>query len=199
MDISMRLIRRNLSFLRNVPLAAPDAILGLNTAFKADTNPYKVNLGVGAYRSNEGKPYVLESVRKAEQIILNSSLDHEYSSIDGDTDFLKLALVFAYGRDCEALKSKQIAAVQTLSGTGACRVFAEFIARFAPSKNIYLPDPTWGNHHAIMKAGGLTLFKYRYYNSRDKSFDFHGLKEDVLKAPNQSSFLLHSCAHNPTG
>lgn len=45
-------------------LGPPDAILGVTEAFKRDTNPNKMNLGVGAYRDDNGKPYVLNSVQK---------------------------------------------------------------------------------------------------------------------------------------
>lgn len=50
-----------------IPLAPPDAIFGLNIAFRADPDPRKVNLGVGAYRTEEGAPWVLNTVRKARQ------------------------------------------------------------------------------------------------------------------------------------
>ena len=52
------------SWWSQVELCPPDAILGITEAYKKDTNPKKINLGVGAYRDDAGKPYVLPSVRK---------------------------------------------------------------------------------------------------------------------------------------
>lgn len=181
-------------------MAPADPILGLNIAYKADQSPNKVNLGVGAYRGDDGQPHVLESVRRAEELIFKERLDHEYSDIGGSQDFIQKALVFAYGQDSPALASKRIAAVQTLSGTGACRVTADFISKFRPQQcALYLPSPTWGNHLSIVTAARLLPLRYRYYNQDTKTFDFEGLKIDILSAPSQSAFLLHSCAHNPTG
>ena len=194
---SVWLVRR--SFWAAVPLAPPDSILGLNIAFKNDSDPSKVNLGVGAYRSEEGKPYVLDSVRVAEKLILGQQLDHEYADIAGNQDFLGKGTLFAYGKDSEPLLSGRVAAVQTLSGTGACRIAGEFLERFAGSKDIYLPDPTWGNHVPVMRTSGLNPLRYRYYNPETKDFDFRGFLDDVTRAPPRSTFLLHSCAHNPTG
>jgi aspartate aminotransferase len=172
--------------------------LGLTTAFRQDAHKLKVGLGVGAYRDDDGMPFVLASVREAELVILNQRSDHEYADISGNPLFLQHALGFVYGKDSEILTSKRVAAVQTLSGTGACRIAAEFLSRFTGTE-IYLPDPTWGNHVSIMKAGGLNVKTYRYYNKLTQSFDFEGLMDDVANAPTQSIFLFHSCAHNPTG
>lgn len=52
------------SWWSGVEMGPPDAILGVTEAFKRDTNPKKINLGVGAYRDDNGKPFVLPSVRK---------------------------------------------------------------------------------------------------------------------------------------
>lgn len=94
----------------------------------------------------------------------------------------------------------KVAAVQTLSGTGALRVGASFLQRFYPhSKTVYLPNLTWGNHIPIMKDSGLSTATYRYFDSATKGLDFNGMKEDLSMAPNNSIILLHACAHNPTG
>lgn len=92
-----------------------------------------------------------------------------------------------------------MAGIQTLSGTGGLRVFGEFLAKFHPIKAIHLPDPTWGNHIPIMQNSGLKVNTYRYYDKKMQRLDFDGFCEDVEKAPNNSCFLLHACAHNPTG
>lgn len=125
-------------------MAKPDAILGIAQAYQQCTNPNKVNVCVGAYRDENGKPWVLPSVRKAERIIWEDETQNkEYLPIDGDRDFVKVAMRFAYGPD---MPLGHIAGVQTLSGTGACRVGGSFLATFWPNHPIYCPNPTWGNH-----------------------------------------------------
>ena len=191
---------RSSSHWAQIPLAPPDKILGLNEAFKADISKTKVNLGVGAYRDDNGKPFVLKSVREAEKRIAVKNVDHEYAGIAGVQQFIDLSLDFAYGDSCGVLKSGRIAAIQSLSGTGACRVVGEFLARFSkPGTKIYMPDPTWGNHIPIMKDSGLSPAKYRYFDAATCSVDFAGMSEDINNAPNGSVLMLHACAHNPTG
>jgi aspartate aminotransferase len=139
-----------------VPQGPPDAILGITEAFKKDTSEKKINLGVGAYRDDQGKPYVLNSVRSAEEKILAQKLDKEYAPITGVPAFVKAAVELAYGADSTPLLENRIAATQTVSGTGALRVVAEFLAKFYPNKTVYMPSPTWANHGAVFKAAGLT-------------------------------------------
>jgi len=177
-----------------------DPILGVTVAFNKDTNANKMNLGVGAYRDDAGKPYVLESVRTAEKQILDQKLDHEYLPIAGLATFTKAAAQLALGADSVHIKEKRIATVQTLSGTGALRVAAEFFSRFYPDHDVYFPDPTWGNHPNIFSdAGAKSIKKYRYYDAKTVGLDFKGLIDDISAARNKSVIVLHACAHNPTG
>ena len=110
------------------------------------------------------------------------------------------ALAFAYGRDCEALKEQRIAAVQTLSGTGACRIAADFYAKFLPEGTAaYVSDPTWPNHIPIFGQAGLDVRTYRYLDRRTNRLDLTSMLADIDAAPMGSVFVVHSCAHNPTG
>ena len=199
-DIFTSKIHHSFSHWAAVPLGPPDGILGLNQAFAADTNPKKVNLGVGAYRDDNGKPYILPSVKTAEKNVTKKSEGHEYAGIAGIQSYVDLSLKFAYGENCDVLNSQRVAAVQTLSGTGACRLFGEFINRFVGNKvHMYMPNPTWGNHIPIMKDSGLVPSQYRYYDPNTRAVDFEGMKQDITDATNGSVFMLHACAHNPTG
>ncbi|KAI9332224.1 pyridoxal phosphate-dependent transferase [Obelidium mucronatum] len=180
----------------------PDPILGVTEAFKADTNPKKINLGVGAYRDDKNKPYVLECVKKAEKIITAAAQDKEYLGITGLAPYNLLAAELAYGDDSAALKAGRVVTTQTLSGTGALRIGGEFLARWfngAGGKKIYLPTPSWGNHGNIFRDSKLEVGNYRYYDKKNIGLDFAGLKEDLNNLPNESVVLLHACAHNPTG
>lgn len=123
----------------SIPMGPPDAILGIAQAFRDCQDPRKVNVCVGAYRDDAGKPWVLPSVRQAEQQLLaDPNENKEYLPIEGDVKFIDCALRFAYGEDVDLTS---IAGVQTLSGTGACRVGGEFLAQFLPGRPIYIPNP----------------------------------------------------------
>ncbi|VDD83237.1 unnamed protein product [Mesocestoides corti] len=184
----------------HVEMGPPDAILGITEAFKRDTNCKKVNLGVGAYRDDDCKPWVLPSVREAEKRILSRNLDHEYLPITGLASFCKSAIEFALGPDCPALKEERNATAQCLSGTGSLRTGAEFLGRWTKVKEVWFPKPTWPNHVAIFRNGGITNINYyRYYDCNTCGLDEAGWLEDIAKIPEGAIILLHACAHNPTG
>jgi len=187
-----------------IEVAPIDPILGTTQLFNADTDPKKVNLGVGAYRTEEGKPFVLNVVKEAEAEMLEhlgSKLNKEYSTIDGPAELKTQTQTLLFG-DSEAVKSGRIASAQALSGTGALRVAGEFIkTHMAPEAHtIWVSDPTWGNHNTIFQKAGLAVKTYPYYHKETRGFNFDGmmacLKDEV--APG-SVILLHACAHNPTG
>ncbi|BES88988.1 Aspartate aminotransferase [Nesidiocoris tenuis] len=188
------------SWWTNVPMGPPDAILGVTEAFKRDSDPKKINLGVGAYRDDNGKPFVLSSVTEAERQIMQENMDHEYAGIAGVPEFCNKAIELALGEDSEVIKEKRNATVQSLSGTGALRIGAAFFAKFFPgNKEVYFPQPTWGNHIPIFNHSGIQHKFYRYYDPKTVGFDFKGACEDLSKIPQKSIILLHACAHNPTG
>jgi aspartate aminotransferase len=183
-------------------MGPPDAILGVTEAFKADTNPKKINLGVGAYRGDDGKPFVLESVRKAEASIAQKKLDKEYAGIGGVPEFTKFSIELALGQGHQKVEANEYTTVQGISGTGALRVGAEFLSKFFPfpgEKEIYLPTPSWGNHTPIFGHADITPKKYTYYQPETCGFNFDGCVEDLKNIPEGSVVLFHACAHNPTG
>eukprot|EP00413_Alexandrium_margalefii_P015319 CAMPEP_0204532074 /NCGR_PEP_ID=MMETSP0661-20131031/11527_1 /ASSEMBLY_ACC=CAM_ASM_000606 /TAXON_ID=109239 /ORGANISM="Alexandrium margalefi, Strain AMGDE01CS-322" /LENGTH=407 /DNA_ID=CAMNT_0051538289 /DNA_START=62 /DNA_END=1285 /DNA_ORIENTATION=+ len=187
----------------HIPVAPVDPILGTTLAFNADTDPRKVNLGVGAYRTEGGKPFVLDVVKEAEQEMLTelgTSINKEYSTIDGPANLKTLTQKLVFG-DCDAIKEGRVASVQALSGTGALRVASEFVkTHMAPSMHeIWVSDPTWGNHNTIFAKAGLTVKTYPYYKADTKSLDFEGMMGALKGASEGSMVLLHACAHNPTG
>lgn len=189
---------RSASTWSEVPQGPPDAILGITEAFKADTFGEKINLGVGAYRDDKGQPYILPSVRTAENKVVDAKLNKEYAGITGVPEFTKAAAILAYGANSSALV--RVVITQSISGTGALRIGGAFFQRFYPgAKTIYIPTPSWANHAAVFKDAGLTVEKYRYYNRDTIGLDFEGMVADIKAAPKGSLFLLHACAHNPTG
>ncbi|OAL36695.1 hypothetical protein AYO20_04027 [Fonsecaea nubica] len=190
----------NASTWANVKEGPPDAILGITEAFKKDSFPEKINLGVGAYRDDKGKPYVLPSVRTAEQKVVSSSLDKEYAGITGVPSFTKAAALLAYGPNSKPIQEDRIAITQSISGTGALRIGGAFLERFYPgAKTIYIPTPSWANHRAVFSDSGLEVKQYKYYNKDTIGLDFDGMLADLKSFPTGSLVLLHACAHNPTG
>ncbi|XVF48527.1 hypothetical protein PTKIN_Ptkin03bG0197800 [Pterospermum kingtungense] len=188
------------SVFNHVVRAPEDPILGVTVAYNKDPSPVKLNLGVGAYRTEEGKPLVLNVVRKAEQMLVNDRTRvKEYLPIVGLADFNKLSAKLIFGADSPAIRENRVTTVQCLSGTGSLRVGAEFLARHYHQRTIYIPQPTWGNHPKIFTLSGLSVKTYRYYDPATRGLNFQGLLEDLGSAPSGSIVLLHACAHNPTG
>ncbi|KDN44729.1 putative aspartate aminotransferase, cytoplasmic [Tilletiaria anomala UBC 951] len=186
-----------------VPQAPADPIFQLTASFRADSFPQKVNLGVGAYRDDNGKPWVLPSIKAAKKVLLeDESIDHEYLSITGLNDFTLSAAKLILGKDSKAILEGRVSSVQTISGTGANHLGAVFLSkfyRFPAKKEIYLSNPTWANHKAIFNLAGINPTDYPYYNPQTIALDFEGFTGSLQSAPNGSAFLLHACAHNPTG
>jgi len=198
--ISAHLAPMGCSFTDGVEKAPADAILGINQAFKKDTDPRKVNVCVGAYRDDNGKPYILKCVKEAQQRI-SSKKDYtlEYQAQRGDQEFAKLSREILMGKDAPAIKEDRVATVQSLSGTGALRIGGAFVSSFFKNKKVFCSVPTWGTHNSILKHCGVEAGKYRYWDAKNRALDFDGMIADINGAPNGSIFLLHACAHNPTG
>jgi aspartate aminotransferase, cytoplasmic len=184
----------------HIKQAPPDPILGISAAFKKDSAPEKVNLGVGAYRTDEGKPFIFSAVKEAErQILADASLNKEYLPMAGLELFNSLARDLLFGPSSTPVLEKRIASAQTISGTGSLRVGGEFIKLHLNAPAIYVSDPTWGNHNSIFNKVGLTVKTYPYWNSQTKGFDAEGMIATLRAAPRGSVILLHASAHNPTG
>jgi aspartate aminotransferase len=192
---------RSFSLWGQVTAAPADPILGLNDTFKKDNNPKKVLLGMGAYRDNDGKPYILDCVKKAERIIVDNGMDHEYAGIDGIPSYKEKCAALAYGADSDIVTDKRYVACQSISGTGSLRVGLDFMKAWYPNKTakVYVPNPTWPTHRGIAEKAGFEWVNYRYYDSAKKGFDLVGMLEDLDKADNESIIVFHVCAHNPTG
>jgi aspartate/tyrosine/aromatic aminotransferase len=186
--------------LAHIKPAPLDPILGTKIMYDRDQSPHKVNLGIGAYRTDEGKPYVLQAVRKAEALIMgDASLTKEYLSQSGHPGFCKVARDLMFGAESEAVKSGRIATVQGLSGTGSLRIGAAFINRFFPDAQVLYSEPTWSNHISILNDARVPHRTYRYWDAGSRRLNLDGMLEDIKKAPPGSFVLLHASAHNPTG
>ncbi|CAA7034176.1 unnamed protein product [Microthlaspi erraticum] len=188
------------SILSSVLPAPEDPIIRVYYASRDDPSPVKLNLSIGAYRTEEGKPLLLEVVRRAEQELANDKCrDKEYPPLDGLADFNKLSAKLVLGDDSSAVKEKRVVTIQCLSGTGALRVGAEFLAKNHQQSVILVPNPTWSNHPPLFTLAGLSVEYFRYYDPKTRGIDFQGLLEDLGAAPSGAIVVLQACAHNPTG
>merc|ERR1712018_702409 len=146
------------------------------------------------------KPFVLPSVRKAEEKILTSLMNKEYAAIGGEPEYGRLSANLAFGDGNSIVAEGRNVTVQCISGTGSLRVGANFLSAWFPgNKTIYLPKPSWGNHTPFFKHAGVKVDGYRYYDPKTCGLDFAAACEDISKIPENSIILLHACAHNPTG
>jgi aromatic-amino-acid transaminase len=193
----------------NAPFAAPlfgavdmaprDPILGVTEAFVADTNPNKVNLGVGIYYDESGTVPLLECVRRAEQALTAKGAPHNYLPIDGIQAYDRAVRALLLGADNPVVKENRAVTVQGIGGTGALKVGADFLKKFAPGAGVWISDPSWENHRALFEGAGFTVGTYPYYDARTRGLDFEGMIAALQKVPAGSIVVLHACCHNPTG
>jgi len=179
--------------------APPDAILGLTEAFKADPNPEKINLGVGVYKAADGTTPILESVKRAEQVLLAAETTKSYLGIDGLPELGACVQQLLFGAGAEIITSRRAATAQTPGGTGALRVAGDFLKKVNPNATIWMSSPTWANHGNIFAAAGLKTASYPYYDHNAKALDFEATAAALQKVPASDVVLLHACCHNPSG
>ncbi|MFZ7305230.1 amino acid aminotransferase [Avibacterium avium] len=180
--------------------AAPaDPILGLGEAFKADDRANKINLGIGVYKDAKGSTPIMKAVKAAEQRLFDVETTKNYLSIDGVADFNARTQGVLFGEHSDIIKQGRAKTVQSLGGTGALRIAAEFIKRQTKAQNVWISTPTWPNHNAIFNAVGITIREYRYYDAERKALDWDNLIADLSNAGEGDVVLLHGCCHNPTG
>eukprot|EP00182_Erythrolobus_australicus_P005797 CAMPEP_0185829664 /NCGR_PEP_ID=MMETSP1353-20130828/382_1 /TAXON_ID=1077150 /ORGANISM="Erythrolobus australicus, Strain CCMP3124" /LENGTH=432 /DNA_ID=CAMNT_0028527481 /DNA_START=18 /DNA_END=1316 /DNA_ORIENTATION=+ len=193
------------SIWEEVPEAPVDPILGVAYAFRADSSKQKLNLGVGAYRTEEGKPYVLPVVARVHRELLDANEDHEYLPIEGYAPFTEASAKLILGPESPAIAEDRVITVQALSGTGSLRVAFEFIRRFYRNASgelpsVYVPNPTWSNHRNIVPDSGLAPTKlYNYYDAASGGVDMKSIVRDLSAANDGDVVIFHGCAHNPTG
>lgn len=183
----------------HIKAAPADPILGLGEAFKAETRSNKINLGIGVYKDDKGDTPIMAAVKQAEQRLLDIEMTKNYLSIDGVAEFNARTKELLFGVDSEIVKQNRARTVQSLGGTGALRIAAEFVKRQTKAQNVWISTPTWPNHNAIFNAVGMTIREYRYYDAEHKALDWDNLIADLSHAGEGDVVLLHGCCHNPTG
>ncbi len=188
-----------MSLFSAVEMAPRDPILGLNEQFNADTNPAKVNLGVGVYFDDNGKLPLLQCVQAAEKALLGAPKPHGYLPIDGIAAYDAAVKALVFGADSEPVASGRVATVQALGGTGGLKLGADFLKKLNPAAKVLISDPSWENHRALFTNAGFTVGSYRYYDEATRSLNFAGMLADLNAAAAGTVVVLHACCHNPTG
>ncbi|CAM3932037.1 amino acid aminotransferase [Pseudoalteromonas byunsanensis] len=175
-----------------------DPILGLMAAYKQDTNPNKIDLGVGVYKDEQGDTPVLRAVKKAEAFRLENEKTKSYIGLAGNLDFchkMESLLLGEHG----TLLANRVRTAQTPGGTGALRVAAEFIKRCNTNATVWVTTPTWANHISLFEAAGLQVKEYPYYDYENKGLLFDEMINALKQVPKGDVVLLHACCHNPSG
>ncbi len=188
-----------MSLFTAVEMAPRDPILGLNEQFATDTNPHKVNLGVGVYFDDDGKLPLLRCVLEAEKQMMAAPKARNYLPIDGIAAYDAAVKNLVFGADSEPVKSGRVATVQALGGTGGLKVGADFLKKLSPSAKVLISDPSWENHRALFTQAGFTVDTYAYYDAARRGVNFDGMIASLQAAPAGTIVVLHACCHNPTG
>jgi aromatic-amino-acid transaminase len=187
------------SLFSAIEMAPRDPILGITEAFNADTNPAKINLGVGVYYDDNGKVPLLACVQKAEAILIEQAAPRTYLPIEGLAAYDKAVQELVFGADSAVIQERRAITVQAIGGTGALKIGADFLQRFAPGAQVYISDPSWENHRALFESAGFVVNNYAYYDAATHGVNFAGMLADLKAMPRGSIVLLHACCHNPTG
>ncbi|MEO6270151.1 MAG: amino acid aminotransferase [Lautropia sp.] len=182
-----------------IPLAPKDPILGITEQFMADARPDKVNLGVGVYYDESGKLPLLESVRLAEDALTAKHGARGYLPIDGINQYNRAIQSLLFGAGSSLMAEGRLLTVQALGGTGALRMGADLLKKFAGEAAVYISDPSWENHRALFEAAGFEVRQYPYYDPSSHGVDFEAMGAALRAAPAGSIIVLHACCHNPTG
>ena len=188
-----------MSLFTAVEMAPRDPILGLNEQFAADTNPNKVNLGVGVYFDDNGKLPLLECVQAAEKAMMEKPSARGYLPIDGIAAYDAAVKGLVFGPNSEPVTSGRVATVQGIGGTGGLKIGADFLKKVSPNAKVLISDPSWENHRALFTNAGFQVETYAYYDAEKRGVNFDGMLASLNAAAPGTIVVLHACCHNPTG
>ena len=188
-----------MSMFSAVEMAPRDPILGLNEQYNADSNPAKVNLGVGVYYDDNGKLPLLQCVQAAEKAMMDKPTPRGYLPIDGIAAYDAGVKTLVFGAGSEPITSGRVATVQGIGGTGGLKVGADFLKRLSPDAKVLISDPSWENHRALFTNAGFAVESYPYYDAAKRGVNFDAMLACLNAAAAGTIVVLHACCHNPTG
>ncbi|GJG97929.1 amino acid aminotransferase [Cupriavidus pauculus] len=176
-----------------------DPILSLNEDFQQDPRTNKVNLSIGIYFDDEGRLPVMQAVAEAEAALLADMGPRPYLPMAGMAGYRQAVQALVFGEDCAARAEGRIATLQTLGGSGALRVGADFLKRYFPTTEMWISDPSWENHRVVFERAGFKVNSYPYYDAETGGLKFDAMLAAIDAIPQGGIVLLHACCHNPTG
>lgn len=185
---------------QNVDAYAGDPILSLMEAFNQDNRGDKVNLSIGLYYNEQAIIPRLDAVQQAEERLQSQPQSASlYLPMEGFAPYRSAVQTLLFGELHPALRAGRIATIQTLGGSGALKVGADFLKSYFPDSAVWVSDPTWENHIAIFAGAGFTVHTYPYFDYASRGVDFAAMLATLKTLPPRSIVLLHPCCHNPTG
>jgi len=182
--------------LADLPEVESDSLLKLIALCNADPRPEKIDVGVGVFRDGQGNTPILKVIKDAERTLLETQESKSYLGSAGDKRFAELIRPILLGEHAD---EDRIAGVQTPGGCGALRLGFELIATANPNARVLVGTPTWPNHPPIIRAVGLQVVEYPFYDRDACSIRFDAMVAALKDARPGDVALLHGCCHNPTG
>ena len=185
---------------QKVDAYAGDPILSLMERFKEDPRSDKVNLSIGLYYNEDGIIPQLQAVADAEARL--NAQPHGaslYLPMEGLNSYRHAIAPLLFGADHPVLKQNRVASIQTLAGSGALKVGADFLKRYFPQSRVWVSDPTWENHIAIFEGAGFEVSTYTWFDDETNGVRFEAFLAKLQTLPERDIVLLHPCCHNPTG
>ena len=181
----------------NLKATPPDAILKVIAEYQSDERPQKVDLGVGVYRDADGNTPILQSVKRAEQYLVDNQSTKAYIGSSGSADFNREMQRVTFGEDIGT--SDRIVTLQGPGGSGSLRVAGEIAHRAKGDVSIWAGSPTWANHIPLLGSAGVRMQSYPYYNAETRSIEFDAFMDALASIPSGDIVLFHGCCHNPSG
>ncbi|WP_024694027.1 amino acid aminotransferase [Pseudomonas syringae] len=186
--------------LAHVESYAGDPILSLMETFGKDPRADKVNLSIGLYYDTQGCiPRLAAAVTAQQQLAEGEQTASVYLPMEGLAAYRQAVQTLLFGADNPAVLANRVATIQTVGGSGALKVGADFLKYAFPDSQVWVSDPTWENHHALFAGAGFKVNTYPYFDAQSGGVQFDAMLSALQQLPARSIVLLHPCCHNPTG
>ncbi|MGD8347055.1 MAG: amino acid aminotransferase [Lysobacterales bacterium] len=185
--------------LQHLNALPPDPILGLIAAHAADSNPKKIDLGIGVYKDEQGNTPILRCVKQAEHLLLEREQSKTYLGPPGVAGFNSAITNLVFGAGSDSVRSGRVQTIQTPGGTGALRVAGDLVQTASPGATIWMSDPTWANHIPVFSAAGLKMESYPYFDPASSSLRYDDMMAVLQERTPGEIVLFHGCCHNPCG
>ena len=185
---------------QHVDTYAGDPILSLMEEFGKDERTEKVNLSIGLYYNEDNIVPQLNAIKAAYKNIEPSNDKVKlYLPMDGLKSYNEATQALVLGKNSQARQDGRAVTIQTLGGSGALKVGADFLKKYFPESDVWVSQPTWENHIAIFNGAGIHSHFYPYFDAATNGVNVAEMLEKLSNLPAKSIVLLHPCCHNPTG